>query len=110
MYLWGLTIDLVSSVALDLAAGLCVDFAAHIGYAFLSCRGTKTERSIRSVEYIGGAVLHGGVTTLLALCMLGTSSSYIFTAYFKVSKLDRKSIHGQEMIEIFFLNFFSEDF
>lgn len=84
MYFWGLTIDLVSSIALVLAVGLCVDFAAHIAYAFMGVQGSQNERAIFAVSYIGGAVLHGGATTLLALSVLVLSNSYIFTAFFKV--------------------------
>ncbi|XP_034247320.1 protein patched homolog 2-like isoform X2 [Thrips palmi] len=84
MYFWGLTIDLVSSIALVLAVGLCVDFAAHIAYAFMGVKGPRNERAMFAVSYIGGAVLHGGATTLLALSVLVFSNSYIFTAFFKV--------------------------
>lgn len=31
----GLTIDLVSCIGLELAVGLCVDYAAHVGHTFL---------------------------------------------------------------------------
>ncbi len=31
MYSWGLTIEIVTSLNLILAIGLCVDYAAHIG-------------------------------------------------------------------------------
>lgn len=87
MYYWGLTIDLVSSIALVLAVGLCVDFAAHIAYAFMGVKGSLDERAKFAVSYIGGAVLHGGATTLLALSVLVFSNSYIFTAFFKVCPL-----------------------
>ena len=36
MYFWGLSIDTVTSVILILAIGLCVDYAAHIGHAFMT--------------------------------------------------------------------------
>ena len=36
MYFWGLYIDTVTSVMLILAIGLCVDYAAHIGHAFMT--------------------------------------------------------------------------
>ena len=84
MYFWGLTIDIVSCIALVLAVGLCVDFAAHIGYAFMCAEGSRNDRAVSAVSYIGGAVLHGGATTLLALSVLVFSHSYIFTAFFKV--------------------------
>lgn len=86
MHLWGMTIDLVSCIALQLAVGLCVDYAAHIGHTFLTIsKGTKTERATETVLQIGEAVLSGGGSTLLALSMLATSEAYIFKAFFKVS-------------------------
>ncbi len=84
MYIWGLTIDLVSCIALQLAVGLCVDYAAHIGHTFLKLDGTKTERAMESVLQIGEAVLSGGGSTILALAMLWVSDAYIFQAFFKV--------------------------
>ncbi len=41
MHFWGLTIDTVTSVMLILAIGLCVDYAAHIGHAFMTARGSS---------------------------------------------------------------------
>lgn len=85
MYIWGLTIDLVSCIALQLAVGLCVDYAAHIGHTFMTIStGTKTERVTETVLQIGGAIFSGGGSTLLALSMLAISEAYIFQAFFKV--------------------------
>lgn len=84
MYWWGMSIELVSTIGLVLAVGLTVDFTAHIASTFLRVGGSGDERAIYAVTYIGGAVLHGGMTTLLALSVLVFSRSYIFTAFFKV--------------------------
>lgn len=84
--IWGLTIDLVSCIALTLGIGLCVDYAAHIGYMFVTVNGnTRQDRVLTTVTSIGLAVLHGGLSTLLALCMLSQSEAYTFQAFFKVS-------------------------
>lgn len=84
MYVWGLTIDLVSCIALQLAVGLCVDYAAHIGHTFMKLTGSNTERATETVLQIGEAVLSGGGSTILALSMLSISDAYIFQAFFKV--------------------------
>lgn len=82
---WGLTIDLVSCIGLQLAVGLCVDYAAHIGHTFLTmAHGTRTERATETVSYIGAAVVYGGGSTLLALSMLSNSDAYTFKAFFRV--------------------------
>lgn len=87
MQRWGLTIDLVSCIGLELAIGLCVDYAAHIGHTFMTVEhGTKSERALETVLQIGSAVLYGGLSTLLALSMLADSEAYTFNAFFKVRR------------------------
>lgn len=82
---WGLTIDLVSCIGLELAAGLCVDYAAHVGHTFLvTGPGTRTERALETIQHIGPAVLYGGGSTLLAVSMLANSEAYTFQCFFKV--------------------------
>lgn len=91
MQLWGLTIDLVSCIGLQLAVGLCVDYAAHIGHTFLTIDAigdnSKTNRALGTMKHIGAAVLYGGGSTLLALTMLSGSEAYTFKAFFKVKTL-----------------------
>lgn len=94
MQMWGLTIDLVTCIALQLALGLCVDYASHIGHTFLTIKeGTKSERSLKSITYIGSAVLSGGFSTLIGVCMLGFSDAYSFQTFFKVNRFINK-IHN----------------
>lgn len=86
MHLWGLTIDLVSCIGLELAVGLCIDYAAHIGHTFLMIQqGTRTERAMETIMQIGAAILYGGGSSLLALVMLANSEAYSFIAFFRVS-------------------------
>lgn len=84
MHFWGLTIDVVSSIVVIISIGLCVDYSAHIGHAFLTQKGSKKERSIVALQNIGPAVLNGGFSTFLALVLLVTSDSYVFSTFFKV--------------------------
>uniref|UniRef100_A0A1B0CNT4 Putative conserved plasma membrane protein n=1 Tax=Lutzomyia longipalpis TaxID=7200 RepID=A0A1B0CNT4_LUTLO len=84
MQRWGLTIDLVSCIALQLAVGLCVDYAAHIGHSFLTFSGTRNHRTLSTLLHIGEAVMYGGGSTLLALSLLATSKAYTFQAFFKI--------------------------
>ena len=58
MYYWGLTVDIVSCIALVLAVGLCVDYAAHVGQTFLHHHGSRDERVLHTMESIGTAVLN----------------------------------------------------
>lgn len=110
MEAWGLTIDLVSCIGLELAVGLCVDYgkenvctssltsdllisafyylnqiAAHVGHTFLvTGPGTKSERALETVTHIVPAVMYGGFSMLLAVSMLANSEAYTFQAFFKV--------------------------
>lgn len=93
MYFWGLTIDIVSCIGLELAAGLCVDYAAHISHTFLTCTGTRQERALKTVVDMGPAILSGGTATLLSLAVLANSESYIFVSFFKVSNIHSKKGH-----------------
>lgn len=86
MWLWGLTVDTVSCIALVLSIGLSVDYAAHVAHAFLAARdvGDTTERARAALESVGPAVLQGGLSTLLSFVLLVGSSSHVFTTFFKV--------------------------
>lgn len=79
---------MVSCIGLQLAVGLCVDYAAHIGHTFLMIAdGTESERAYETVMHIGPAVLNGGISTVLAMTMLANSDAYTFQAFFKVSQI-----------------------
>nr|CAH7737017.1 unnamed protein product [Callosobruchus chinensis] len=85
MQRWGLTIDLVSCIGLELAIGLCVDYATHVGHTFLTIReGTRRDRSIRTVSSIGSAVLYGGLSTFIGVSMMSLSTAYTFQSFFKI--------------------------
>lgn len=84
MHFWGLTIDVVSCVNLVIAVGLCVDYSAHIAHAFMTCSGTKNERTIQALRDIGPAVFNGGMSTFLAFVLTATSQSHVFATFFKI--------------------------
>jgi len=84
MYLWGLTIDSVTIINLVLAIGLSVDYSAHVAHAFCVARGTHQERMDRALEEMGCAVIHGGVSTFLAVLVLSSAKSYVFRVFFKM--------------------------
>ena len=89
MNIWGLKLDLVSCIALQLAVGLCVDFAAHIGHTFLTISNVdRNKRALETVSYIGAAVLYGGGSTILAISMLAGSDSYTYRTFFRVGILN----------------------
>ncbi len=46
--------------------------------------GTSTEKAATSLVTMGPAIVNGGVTTFLALILLGFSQSHVFIVFFKV--------------------------
>ncbi|CAG0891879.1 unnamed protein product [Cyprideis torosa] len=85
MYLWGLTIEIVTSLNLILAVGLCVDYSAHMAHSFMIQRHSlRQERAEAAVNAIGPAVLKGGLSTMLSFMFLALSVSYVFDVFFKV--------------------------
>lgn len=88
MHYFGLRLDMVTYIALQLSIGLCVDYAAHIGHMFLTIEtGTRDERALKTVLNIGAAVLYGGGSTFLALSVLSVAKTYSYRAFFKVNAL-----------------------
>lgn len=85
MQRWGMTVDIVCCIGLELAIGLCVDYAAHVGHTFLTIQdGSRHERAYKTVTSIGTAVLLGGGSTLLSLSLLSMSKAYTFQSFFKI--------------------------
>ena len=83
-YFLGMTIDPFSLIAIIIGIGLSVDYSAHIAHAFIISRGTRKERAMNSFVAIGPAILHGGITTFLALIFLAFSESHTFVTIFKI--------------------------
>ena len=84
MHTWGITIDVVSSVDVIIAIGLCVDYSVHICHAFLTVSGTRKERAKAAILDMGLAVLNGGVSTLIAFILLAGSDSHVFSVFFRI--------------------------
>lgn len=67
-----------------IAVGLSVDYSAHIGHCFMTKRvGTNDQRIAATLSDVGAAVMNGGLSTFLAVCLLGTSQSYVFRVLFQ---------------------------
>jgi predicted RND superfamily exporter protein len=83
MWFWDVPIDGVSVISAVLAIGLSVDHVAHVGHAFMKESGTRAERIILALMTVGGGVVNGGMSTLLAVIVLAFSESYVFLTIFK---------------------------
>nr|XP_053626204.1 patched domain-containing protein 3-like [Cherax quadricarinatus] len=84
MHVLNLAIDTITTIALVLSAGLCVDYAVHVAHAFLEAGGDRRKRVQAAVTTIGPAVIHAGVSTLIAFLALAPSHSHLFISFFKI--------------------------
>ena len=110
MSFWDLTIDTVTCTVLIVCIGLSVDFSAHVVHSFMHTHlrdalgsnrdlespkvipcskfySDRTDKKLRmraSIEAVAPAVLHGGLSTLLAVVLLAFSDVYVFIAFFKI--------------------------
>ena len=61
MYIWKVTLNVVSMINLVMAIGFSVDYSAHLGHAFVTSQEeTPEERVVFALETIGASVLMGG--------------------------------------------------
>ena len=88
MVLFGLTVEITTSIVVTLCVGLAVDYSAHVGHKFATLRGGREQRARLTLELVGPPVFNGGFSTFLAFVMLSFSDSFIFTTFFKVNAKD----------------------
>lgn len=62
-----------------------VEFTAHVVFAFLVARGTRNERMAEAIDRVFVPVIHGALSTLLGIIMLGFSEfEFVFKYFFIV--------------------------
>ena len=86
LFYWDITISGVSTIFVLVSVGLAVDYSAHIAHMFAESPGTSRERAIVALGRIGPSVFNAIFSTLLAVIVLATSSSYIYQVFFKVCR------------------------
>ncbi len=88
MTFWDVNLDSVSMVNLIMCIGFCVDFSAHITYAFVTSKNVERSDRVRDSLYsLGMPILQGSVSTILGVSVLGASFAYIFRTFFKIMSL-----------------------
>jgi len=83
MHWWGITVSGVSTIYILISIGLAVDYSAHIAHMFVESPGMPEDRAVAALKRIGPSVFNAIGSTLLAVCVLGFSKSYIFRVFFK---------------------------
>lgn len=81
---WGVNLNTVSMINIVMCTGFCVDFAAHVVYAFSLTEGeTGDERMRNALHKLGYPVVQGALSTILAVAPLGFASCYVFRSFFR---------------------------
>ena len=86
-YMMGMNLDPFYLISTIIGVGLSVDYAVHIAHSFEISEGSRKQRTLSGFIAISPAILHGGVTTFLALILLAFSESYPFITFFKIISL-----------------------
>ena len=93
IHFWDLTMNNIILIQLVIGLGLAVDYSAHIAHTYLvvkphkSCITNNDKRMYKArvaVSQMGSSVIHGGISTFLAIIVLGAAKSYIFVVFFKL--------------------------
>lgn len=88
MALWGLPLNLLTMVNLTISIGFSVDYATHTTHAFCHCMGQKRGlRAFEAVLLVGGPLLHGALSTQLAVIPLAFVDSPVLEVFFKMTTL-----------------------
>lgn len=82
-YAMGMTLDPFSTICYVVGIGVCVDYGVHIAHSFLIATGTKSERAINGFVSISPAIIHGGISTILAVVPIAFSESHSFITFFR---------------------------
>ena len=86
-YFMGLPIDVGTANTFIIGIGLSVDYGAHIAHSFSVSKGFKNQRAISGFISISPAIIHGGISTFLALVPIAFSKTYVFLTFFKLLSL-----------------------
>ncbi|KAL8435159.1 hypothetical protein Efla_006380 [Eimeria flavescens] len=85
---WGLPLNLLTMVNLTISIGFSVDYATHTTHAFCHCMGQKRGlRAFEAVLLVGGPLLHGALSTQLAVIPLAFVESPVLAVFFKMTTL-----------------------
>ncbi|XP_012276019.1 protein patched isoform X2 [Orussus abietinus] len=82
MGLCGIRLSAVPAVLLVVSVGIAVHFTVHICLSFVTSIGSRDRRIRLALEHMYAPVIHGALTTLLAVVMLAFSEFEFIVRYF----------------------------
>uniref|UniRef100_A0A0K0FDZ6 Protein patched homolog 1 (inferred by orthology to a human protein) n=1 Tax=Strongyloides venezuelensis TaxID=75913 RepID=A0A0K0FDZ6_STRVS len=78
----GIKLNPVSAVSLITAVGIGVEFTVHVMYSYLTALGSRQKRMEMAIDRVFVPVIHGAISTLLGILMLGFSEFEFVVKYF----------------------------
>ena len=100
---WDVNLDTLSMINLIICIGFCVDYSAHITYAFVLAPGDDGNERMRNALYsVGFPIAQGALSTILGVSALGFAPSYVFRTFFKTMLLviSFSALHGLVVIPV----------
>jgi len=82
-----LKLNAITMVNLLVAIGMSVEFTAHVGRAFMTHQGTRTERAVAAVREMGEPLCNGGMSTFCGIVPIAMTDYLYFRKYFFVQYL-----------------------
>ena len=85
MNAWNLTLSSITMIELIMSIGFSIDFSAHVVHAFLASvgKGDRNVRAFKACTRVGLPIFNSAISTVIGICLLGFSRSYIFHTFFK---------------------------
>ena len=72
----GIQLNAFSSTNIVLSLGMAIEFTSHIAHQFLIQPGSdRRERTIEAMRFIGAPMLHGAMSSILAVCFIAGSKT-----------------------------------
>ena len=93
IHYWDMTLNSIVLIHLVMGLGLSVDFSAHIAHTYLvvevpssitKLSEKRTYKAKVAISSMGSSVIHGGMSTLLAVLCTSGAKHYIFQVFFKM--------------------------
>lgn len=85
MQIWGLSLSSITMIHVIMSVGFSVDFSTHICHAYMILdgfdRNAKTSAALRRA---GSPIFNCAMSSILGVCTLIFSDSFVFRSFFKV--------------------------
>eukprot|EP00923_Selenidium_pygospionis_P034674 GHVN01060344.1.p1 GENE.GHVN01060344.1~~GHVN01060344.1.p1 ORF type:complete len:1663 (+),score=402.68 GHVN01060344.1:218-5206(+) len=93
MTFWGLKLNMLTMINLVISIGFSVDYTTHVALCFVRVKEQRRDENIQisnneamreTLRIVGPPLVHGAVSTLLAVILLHSAEKYALTVCFKM--------------------------